>query len=187
MGLNIMLSNKKWLPVITPILVIVVISLMVAGSYLLISRTSSVSQAVVLFASSIAAAASIGNTYYSYQNSVRLEELKQKMNLRLPALQETTNAAVRYYYTLSELESGKFEQEQVSKSEEEMKKVTGKIFFLGKDYQKAWYAYWQKARYISESVDSQQDIEASQADWKTKWSKDLSTLLENLTLYQEGI
>lgn len=180
------MSNKKWSVLVTPVLVTLAIALIAAAAYLLVSGTNSVSQAVVLIASSIAAISSIWNTVSAYQNSVRLEELKQRLNLKFPALQETTNAAVQYYYTLSKLESGKFEHDQVSKSEEAMEKVTGKIFFLGKDYQKAWYRYWQKARFISESV-NEQHLEEAKVKWRNMWGKDLAVLLEDLSMYQESI
>lgn len=181
-----MRSNTKGSVFLTPVLVTLIIAALAALAYLLASRTSSVSQAVILIASSIAAISSIWNTVSAYQNSVRLEELKQKLNLKFPALQETTNAAVQYYYTLSKLESGKFEDEQVAKSEEAMEKVTSKIFFLGKDYQEIWYKYWQKARYISESVNVQ-SLEEARENWQSKWGKDLAALLDNLTVYQESL
>lgn len=181
-----MVFNKKWSVLVTPVLATLATALIAAVAYLLVSGTSSVSQAVVLIASSIAAISSIWNTVSAYQNSVRLEELKQRLNLKFPALQETTNAAVQYYYTLSKLESGKFEPDQVSKAEEAMEKVSGKTFFLGKEYQRAWYRYWQKARFISESVDNWSREEA-EINWRSTWGGDLATLLEDLSIYQETI
>lgn len=181
-----MVSYNKSSVLVTPVLVTIAIVPMAVAAYLLVSSTTSVTQAVVIISSSIAAISSVWNTISAYQNSVRLEELKQTFSLKFPALQETTNAAVQYYYTLSKLELKKFEHDQVSKSEEAMEKVTGKIFFLSKDYQKAWYRYWQKARFISESV-NEHHLEEASVNWGETWGKDLSILLDDLYMCQEAI
>jgi hypothetical protein len=188
-----MISNQKGPNNIVIGIILVVI---VLGAVFVITQTQKLpfNQVITLIAALIAAVFSIWNTFSVYQNSIRLEELKQKMNLRFPALQETTNAAVQYYYSLARIESGNFELAKILQSEEAMEQVTSKIYFLEESYQTAWYRYWQKARYIAESINpenaesiSPENLALVRDNWRRGWSKDLSNLLNSLLVFQEKL
>lgn len=133
--------------------------------------------------SSITAVSALWNAVLSQQNASKLEELKQRLSLQFPALQETRSAAVQYYYSLSKLETNHLDQKLVEESEEAMAEAQGNVYFLEENYQQAWYRYWQRARFIYEASQRDKDTDLSKK-WREDWSKDLAVKLKTITQHQ---
>lgn len=184
------MQNKNFINLTnaTPILLfftIVVLCVAFFGSNTLLSNANSPpsnKDAVIGLLSLIAAISSLWNTFSSYQNATRIEELKQQLSVQLPALKESRAAALRYYRTLSRLENQKCTHEDYQKSEDLMLSAEGSIYFLSEDYQKDWHSYWQAARNIYTKIQNKSQDEAVDY-WKNKGAKDLAYKFQKIQQY----
>jgi hypothetical protein len=141
---------------------------------------------VVGVLSLIAAAASFWNTLSFRRNARDIEELKQQLGSKFPALKESRKAALRYYRTLSKMEIGSFTGEDYQNSEKVMSDAESDIYFLNQEYQDRWYTYWQAARVISESA-ANKSANESREEWKNSWARQLSEKLDDVTSFEMNV
>lgn len=139
---------------------------------------------VTVFLASVAAVVSLWNAFVAHQHAARLEEFKQQLNSKFPAIKETREAALNYYRVLASLENQTLSEEELNDSEKVMTQAEGSVYFLDEGYQKVWYEFWQEARNISTRVKRVSRAEAQQ-QWKTKWAKDIALELRKIAAYQK--
>ncbi|MCA2553499.1 MAG: hypothetical protein IM466_07080 [Microcystis sp. M04BS1] len=126
-----------------------------------------------------AAVSSLWNTLSSSRNAAQLEELKQQLAVKLPALKESKSAALKYYRVLANLETKNWVDEDYKKAEGLMSDAESSVYLLSEEYQNAWYDYWQEARNICFEVKDQSKDIAKQY-WVQTGAKSLAKKLEKI-------
>lgn len=127
-----------------------------------------------IFLTLIAAVTSLWNAAIAKQYAAQLEEFKQQLNSKFPALKETREAALSYYRALAKMEIQAFSEDELKASEEIMIRAEGSVYFLDEDYQKAWYDFWQTARNAAVRAGK-----ISKADAQTLWREELAKKVAN--------
>jgi len=112
----------------------------------------------------------------------QVERVKAILGLQYPAYKEAMTAVVSYHDALSRLQNGRGDTNECEAAESLMKRAWGTIYFLPRDFQNVWLAFWQQARFMKEqSAAWAQNPDAQKKLWAAPaGGQELGNLLERL-------
>lgn len=99
-----------------------------------------------LLAALIAGEVALLNQIISRRAQIELEFIK----LNLESIKELNRSALTYVDTLSRLETGVFDLNELNACEEAMRKNFGLVHIMPQSYQEHWYSTWQESRRLKE-------------------------------------
>jgi hypothetical protein len=109
-----------------------------------------------------------------------MERIKATLPRTLEAHHVLFGAAAKYYDAVSRLQTGHFESPRAEEAEAAMKNAEGSTIFVPERHKKIWVRFWQKCRFLKETVEnSPHDSAAQRSLWSTH-AKELGRLKEAL-------